>query len=73
MTTLLEQAKKIILQRKTPKIPEEEIDLYIAYLKGEVTHTQVNKVLGGREGNIYAKTLFALREAYRQGRIKIIE
>lgn len=50
--TLLEKAKKINTTRKHRHSPpsDEEYELFLAWAKGEVTYTQIQKLLGISSG-----------------------
>jgi len=72
--TLLEKAKKLEIRKlKKIEVTEEHLELGLAWMKGEITLSQMNRVLGEnkRSGNgLYAVAVW-LREAYKQGKIKI--
>lgn len=70
--TLLEKA----LMSKRPyartTCTDDEIDLAFAWLKGEISNSQVCSALGGKTGQIpYTFVARALREAFRKGRIDL--
>lgn len=47
MPTLLEKARAVSMQNvTTTEVPQEEIDLFMAYLDGEVRQKQVTRALG---------------------------
>lgn len=67
--SLLEKAKSISLRQEN-SFSDEEIELALAWLKGEVTRTQINKVLGKNLHVLYW-TLKVLKCAFIKGRLKI--
>lgn len=74
--SLLEEAKKITKKTRR-EVSEEEIELYLAWLKGEVTAAQVARVAypsskpNSGAGKVFARSFAVLQEAYRQGKIII--
>lgn len=74
--TLLEQAKLLADNRKA-KHSIEEIDLALAWLKGDITTGQASRVLSqtGRTsgGNALYAVATALRTAYQRGLIGIVK
>ena len=72
MTTLLEKAKKISGFRPVIKT-DEEIELALAWLKGEITSKQITSVIyEGKKtsrGNYLNWLALALRSAYMKGRL----
>ncbi len=73
--TLLEKAKKI-KGKAHPKVPltNEHLELAFAWLRNEIGLTQVNLAIGKdphKSGNILYSIAVWLREAYRQGKLKI--
>lgn len=76
MKTLLEQAKEIEIERRRRRYNQEELDLYLAWLHGEVGTIQVGKTLfPERKSKVGASVLYAvatcLRIAIERGDIKI--
>jgi len=70
MTTLLEKAKKQE-PYKFNEITEEVIDLFIAFVKGDISLNQCGKALGQSANSlVYTRGLRALKEAYKRGYIK---
>lgn len=73
--TLLEQAK-LKSTGKVNVITDEEIDVYLAILKQEISPNQAKQVLYSDKsdsgGSLYARSLVVLREAFGKGRIKIV-
>ncbi len=70
METLLQKAKKLGGKTKENH-SEEEIQLVVAWLGGEVTTRQVALAKGKTTGNILYFIAIALREAYKKGIIQI--
>lgn len=73
MTTLLERAKKVRIGRsKTKVFTAEEIELAIAWLRGEVTLMQVARALKINANNdAYIPLARAIRQALEEGIISI--
>jgi hypothetical protein len=74
METLLEKAKKVPVRSRIKRsISGEDIELALAWMKGEVTLSQVAKVSRHKtsSGNVLYRVAVCLREAYMQGLIKI--
>lgn len=74
--TLLEQAKNRQETKKRGKnhyITEEHIELAFAWLKGEVTHSDIQRVLcNGKLGaQGYIVIARSLRQAFTEGRITL--
>jgi hypothetical protein len=70
--TLLEKAKEIRAKTVANDYLDEEIDLAIAWMKGEIRLIQATRVLGLRpSGTVGNKIANFLREGYRRGKIKI--
>jgi hypothetical protein len=70
--TLLEKAKSIPVSRTQQSISDDEIDLAIAWVKGEITFSQIAKALDYAGGNQpYAFVANSIRHAYAKGLIKI--
>ena len=68
MTTLLEKAKSFKIEKKN--ISDDDVQLAIAWLKGEVITYQVAKAYGLKgSGNIYSKLAVSLKSAFNLGRI----
>ena len=71
--SLLDKAKKIPLYRKTRRgKSREEIELCLAWLKSEVAYSQLGKVLNTVGSSLYGIVAIGLRQAYREGKIKIV-
>ena len=73
--SLLEKAKNVPVYKSDYKHHSDDseiIELAIAWLKKEVTTTQVSEALYNRRnsGNVVYMMGFALREAYKKGLIK---
>lgn len=65
--TLLEKAKAAKVGRTKRVITDEEIELSLAWLKGEITTTQASKSIGSdanRTQNILLLLANCLRQAY---------
>lgn len=74
--TLLEKAKKIEPLRGMKHLPtEEEIELVFAWVKDEITGKQMCGALkkSSMSGNYLYFVAVCLREAYRQGKLKIVD
>ncbi|MHC1728032.1 MAG: hypothetical protein AB9866_18860 [Syntrophobacteraceae bacterium] len=70
--TLLEKAKKQKCCFKKITATDEEIELAIAWIKGEVTFSQVKSVLDFSQSmSAYIRMAIALRTAYQKNIIKI--
>lgn len=55
------------------KVTREEVELAIAWLKGEVTYSAVVRVMKLTSGsNVYGFIAIGLREAYKQNRVTAI-
>lgn len=74
--TLLDQVKSVpINERNSTTDP----DIAVAWLKGEVRQSQISKtiwpdkMLGSTATLVYCFLNRSIREAYRQGKIKIVE
>lgn len=68
--SLLEEAKKIKIKPRNREINIDQIELAIAWLKDEITISQVSKVLGGRHGNAaYHYLAIGLRQAFKDKKI----
>lgn len=72
--TLLEKAKavRIVKSRGNSRdIPlDDRVELGMAWMKGEVTATQVSSATGKNDTSFYSLVAIGLREAYRRGLIK---
>ena len=69
MTTMLERVKEIkVVNLSRAEVTEEEIEVGLAWMREDITITQIIKsgVLG--KGNL-ARIATVLREAYRKGKI----
>ena len=73
--TLLEEALNYKITRNTFLITDEVIDVAFAWLKGKVTLAQCEKALYGEVGgmNCYITFSRALKQAYQEGKIKIVK
>jgi hypothetical protein len=73
---LLERAKaRGSKVRDTPprKVTRDEVELAIAWLKGEVTYCAVVRVMKlTSDSNVYGFIAIGLREAYKQNRVTAI-
>jgi hypothetical protein len=73
---LLDKAKarsKKTLGAPPRKMTKDEVELAIAWLRGEVTYSAVMEVMKLTSGsNVYAFVAVGLREAYKQNRITAI-
>ena len=71
--TLLEKAKKMSAYNHKGKIiiDEEHLDLALSWMKGEITLSQVNRVLDRKtnSGNTLYHIATWLKEAYNQKKI----
>ena len=67
--TLLEQAIKSsqVNTGRVPKITLEEINLAIAWARGDVTIIQCQRVMKCSRGNVYPRFALFLREAIQKG------
>jgi HD superfamily phosphodiesterase len=75
MTTqsLVERAKSLPVNQRKGDTSKEEMDLAIAWMKDEVTITQVAKVTSTTASSSFAKMGAWLRDAYREGKIRVVE
>lgn len=74
MTTLLERAMQIQRRVKSPRVDtgKEMQDLAIAWIKGDVSLGQINKVLqygNSAGGKSLYRIAVAIRQAYLDGRV----
>lgn len=71
--TLLEKAKAVMLHGKIP-ITEDEIELALGWIRGEVSWKQANVAMGKRSdgGNGLYRIAIILRKAYQDGKLKIV-
>ena len=72
--SLLETAKSYQLHRKRKKTTSEDIEIALAWIRGEITLTQINYAYGtpnNKGGNNLYKIATAIKEAYEQGKIII--
>lgn len=68
--TLLEKAKEIVVFKNHRGATEEEMDLYIGWLKGEVTSQQVIKAASLKyPSNMLARASTVLKAAYKAGKL----
>ena len=72
MYTLLEKAKKLNFKKPTQKtFSDEEVELAIAWIKGEVTTSQATKALESDNKVNYPYTVtIVMKYIYKQGKIK---
>ena len=68
MPSLLEKIKKAEAQRA---YKNNEIEIALGWMRGEVTGTQISKVLKSTRQNVYNWLSPRLRAAYQQGKIII--
>ena len=72
MSTLLEKAKAIILTVRQESITEEQEEVAIAWLKGEITTMQITRAIGKQNvSSIAYKLAKWLRSAYVKNKIGI--
>lgn len=73
MATLLEKAKSYDKRNPRTAIKAEEIELALAWLKGEITMSQASAATGLKKpsGTILYRLSLCLREAYKQGIIQL--
>lgn len=78
--TLLDRVKDApVLERGRPGSVRADPDVAIAWLKGEIRFVQISRALWPEKTDantatqVYTFLNQSLREAYRQGRIKIVE
>ena len=75
--TLLEKAKAVPIRkaRSYDAISDEEMEVVFGWLRDEVKTKQICFVLGHtyNTGNVLYFIAIALRKAYREGRLKIVE
>lgn len=71
MKTLLEQAKEVELEReeKNSEGTEEQLEIVLAYLRGEIRAKQATRVLGVNGGALEPIISRNLKWAYRTGRL----
>ena len=73
MTTLLEQAKAVKSNRRSPvKINKEELELVVAWVNDDISITQACKVLNRTTGSFNAFALYILRNGIRAGLVNIL-
>ena len=74
--TLLQEAKKIAVRQKKGRVEvgKEDVELVVAYLKGEVYGAQLKKVKGLAElgGQYYGYLIRTLTYGLKEGMIEII-
>jgi len=74
MQTLLEKAKQH--PRKNKPITDEDIDLALAWVSGQISMTQASHAMLGEgkrtASNAQSRLPRLIKEAYRRGKIKII-
>ena len=68
MPSLLEKVKRTEVQRA---YKHNEIEIAVAWLQGDVTGTQISKVIKSTRQNVYNWLSPRLRAAYQQGKITI--
>jgi len=74
--SILEKAKEVVVVRqpKTHYRSDEWQEVAIAWIKGEITLNQINVAIDKpKTGNILYGLSVALREAYREGKLKIVK
>jgi len=75
MASLLEQAKLAPFGHKSAEITDQQIEVALGYLKGEIAYVQARHVLHGTHKSANTKTYItlcrALLEAYRRGKLTI--
>ncbi len=72
MATLLEKAQEIkTMRHRRHAYDEEQQELAIAFLRGEVSCNQISKVMNLKGGNIQQFTWGAIVAAYKAGKIII--
>ena len=64
-TSLVEKAKAIKATNNWGRATDDEIELSLAWAKGEVSMTQCSKVLGTSGSRLYGKLAMGLREYIR--------
>ncbi len=69
MKSLVEQAKEIPIQHRRKNFSNEELELVIAWLTGEITGTQVARVVKKPPTGIASWIIPRLKEAYMLGLI----
>lgn len=72
--TLLEQAKKIQQKRKLmkPVVTDEDIEVALAWMSGDITLYQIQKLYGFTANIGYCRLSLFLRTAYQKGLLKIV-
>ena len=70
--TLLEQAKEIKKGKRKKEYSAQDMELSLAWLKGEVSNSQICETLKIKGGNVYIYILRNIYRAYLVGKIKII-
>lgn len=72
MPTLYEQALAIFPYRKNRmNINEEDVEVALAWLKGEINYRQISQVKKIQGSNVYNYLCSALRLAYQTKKLKI--
>lgn len=72
MTSLLERAKNIKTRRKKRLVfSEEELSLYVAWLKEEVTIKQIATAMGLTGANLRYRMLVMSKQLFEEGRLKV--
>jgi len=71
MPTLLEQAKQFSPQARKKYVNSDLVELALSWLNSEVSTQQVSLAMNARGSNSLYRIALGLREAYRQGKIKI--
>ncbi|MDE2233428.1 MAG: hypothetical protein KGJ90_04955 [Patescibacteria group bacterium] len=71
MKTLLEKAKSEDI-KGIRHIGKEELDISLAWIRGEITLSQVERAVFGKSGGVGGYVILArsLKEAYKQKKIK---
>lgn len=70
--SLLEKAREIPIRRRGAEgVTVEEIELALAWMKDEITLTQIARVMNHKgPGTTVSRISILLREAYRKGMIR---
>jgi hypothetical protein len=67
MKSLLEQAQTVTQHRKQKQATNQEIELALAWAKGDINTHQVSRVLNITSSNTYSRMASLLRSAVQQG------
>ena len=72
MQTLLQKAKKFQVHTAVyNKWTLEDVELAVAFLKGEVTLAQTSEAWGIKKQNTYAKAFHALKNGVKLGNVTV--